>query len=138
MEGGNPYCTIAYGHSGRSRRLVFDRRVGKTYDARDLMMPACRSRGLARILLLWILVLGPFALLESFHAPLPQGVLDGDDDDGAVKALTHLSAVFFETTIPSALPVFVPSSAGLVVFETDRPSPPTVAVPRPSRAPPIL
>jgi hypothetical protein len=101
-------------------------------------MATTRSRGLAWVLLLWLLVLGPFALLQSFHAPLPQGVLDGDDDDGAVRALTHLSAVFFEATSLSALPVFIPSSAGLVVSETDRPSPSTAAVPRPSRAPPIL
>lgn len=105
---------------------------------RSVLLLAGRARGLAWILLLWILVLGPFALRESFHAPLPQGVLDGDDDDGAVRALTHLSAVFFEAMTPSALPAFVAFSAGPVVSETDRFSSPTTAVPRPSRAPPIL
>jgi hypothetical protein len=64
-------------------------------------------------------------------------VLDGDDDDGAVRALTHLSTVFFQATIPLALPVFGLSSGGLVVFETDWPSLSTAAGPRPSRAPPI-
>jgi hypothetical protein len=97
-----------------------------------------KSRGLAWILLLWLLVLGPIALLESYHAPLPQGVLDGDDDDGAVRALTHLNVVFFAATIQSVVPVFAPFFAGPVVFETDWPSPPAATAPRPSRAPPIL
>ena len=117
------------------RGPVFDRCVPKTYDA-SAMTSTGRSRGLAWILLVWLLVLGPFALLESFQAPLPQGVLDGDDDDGAVSALSHLS-VFFEATTPSAPLPFVPSSAGLVMLEADRPPPSTAALPRPSRSPPI-
>jgi len=97
-----------------------------------------KSRGLAWILLLWLLVLGPFALFESYYAPLPQGVLDGDDDDGAVGARTHLDGVFVASTIPSVAPMFVPFFAGTVVFDSDRRSPPAAAAPRPSRAPPIL
>ena len=87
--------------------------------------------------MLWLLVLGPFALLESFHAPLPQGVLDGDDDDGAVGAPTHPSAVAFDATIPSALPLPAPSPSGAVVPEAERPLPSAALAPRPSRAPPI-
>ena len=94
------------------------------------------SRGLAWLLVGWLLVLGPFALLESFNAPMPQGVLDGDDDDGAVGAPTHLG-VSFEAAIPTALPPRVPSSAHLVMPEADRPLPAPPAASRSSRSPPL-
>ena len=116
---------------------VFDRWPATAYHAREMMTSARRPRGLTWILVLWLLVLGPFALFESFHAPLPQGVLDGDDDDGAVGAPTHPSVVAVDATIPSALPLPAPSSSGAVVPDAERPLLSAAIAPRPSRSPPI-
>ena len=46
----------------------------------------------AGLLLFWFVLPAPLTLIESFHAPLPAGILDGDEDDDAIAALSNLDS----------------------------------------------
>lgn len=94
------------------------------------------ARAFAWILLLWFALPAPLALLESFQAPLPPGILDGDDDDDALTSLPDLDLKPL-ATIPSPPPN--PEHVGKAApVETDRSVTVLAPLPTPSRSPPIL
>ncbi len=95
------------------------------------------SSAVAWVVLVWLLVLGPFAVFQGFYAPPPQGVLDGDDDDGAIRTVPRPIVPMVATTPSPPLPV--PQDAGPVgLADSPWPPPSFVPVPRPARSPPPI
>jgi len=80
------------------------------------------------LLLFWFFLPAPLTLLESFHARLPPGILDGDDDDDAIVSLSAL---------PSSLPIVNVPGQRVALSETVGSYPSVVGLATASRAPPL-
>lgn len=90
----------------------------------------------AWILLLWFILPAPIFLLDSFHSPLPPGILDGDDDAAALTSLSNLELKIL-APIPSPPPDLPQRVGEAAPVETGRPAPSVVPLPTPSRSPPL-
>lgn len=78
-----------------------------------------RSRALACIIMGWLFVLGSVAHFVSVDAPLPRGILDGDDDDGAVSSVWHTGPEFV-ALVPVQPQVLSPSRRGIALVPVEQ------------------
>lgn len=80
-----------------------------------------------------MIAIGPIAVLASFQIPLPPGIMEGDDDDGATSNLS-LKLI---SLAPSALPDLFLSVSSSELVKTNEQILSVPYVPPQTRSPPL-
>lgn len=91
---------------------------------------------LASFLLVWVLVPIALPIVEAVDAALPPGIFDDADDDALIAVLSSLDLQLV-APIPPPPPDPGWSLAGPAAVQRDGPASSVVAVPSPSRSPPL-
>ena len=94
------------------------------------------SRALACFLLVWVLVPIALPIVEAVDAALPPGIFDDADDDALIAVLSSLDLQLVAPIPPPPADPGWPIS-GPAAVQRDGPALSVVAVPSPSRSPPL-
>ncbi len=93
-------------------------------------------RALASLVLIWVLVPVALPVVEAVDAALPPGIFDDADDDAIIAVLSSLDLQLVAPIPPAPQDPGWPI-AGPAAVQKDGPTSSVVALPSPSRSPPL-